>query len=204
MIVCGFYTNDRYRELAAKMKASVVGFGYEVALYKRPHHPDPETAWGMALLHKSQIIRQAMIDFPKEDILYLDADCEMVARPDMLLRSDGDFDIAWSWIRPKHPHGCSSFYRATPAARAFLDRWCASPEEFPHIRLDEIHQFFALRHQQERGLVRFKTLPPAYAWVPFSMGKQFPGAKPIIVHHGLGRGPDKADVLREAAFHLPV
>lgn len=202
MKVCGFYTNDKYRDLAKKMQASVEAFGFEVALYKRPHHPDPDTAWGAALRHKSQIIREAMSDFPGEDILYLDADAEMVRKPELLLGTER-FDVAWSWIRRRHPHGCSSFYRATAAAKEFVDRWCASPEEFPHIRLDEIHQFYALRDLQDKGRVMFKTLPPSYAWVPFTMGKQFPGASPVIVHQGLGRGPDKADVLREAAFHLP-
>lgn len=203
MIVCGFYTNDKYRELAKKMQASVEKLGFDCLTFKRPHHPDPETAWGMALRYKSGVILEAMNKRPGEDVLYLDADCELVQRPDLLL-ADKNFDVAWSWIRPKHPHGCSSFYRATPAARAFVERWDAMPAEYPHIRLDEIHQFFALRELQAKGKVRFKTLPPAYAWVPFSMGKQFPGAKPVIVHHGLGRGPDKADVLREARFHLPA
>jgi hypothetical protein len=143
-----------------------------------------------------------MAEFPQDDILYMDADAVMVEHPKLVLE-DRTCDIALNFIRPKHIHGCAMFFRGAKGLE-FVRRWKQSYEVYPHIRLDEIHAYYALKECQRIPGFRMLTLPFSYTWVPWTAGKLYPTAKPIIIHHGEGRGPDKDTVLREASFHLPV
>jgi hypothetical protein len=200
--IAGFWTNDRYKNLAEGMKASVEAQGYSVSLYQMPHWEDPDTAWGFALRHKPTVVGRCMDEYPGDDILYMDADTVMRDHPALVLE-DKTCDIALNFIRPKHVHGCVMFFRGAKG-REYVRKWAESYELYPHIRLDEIHAYYALREMQKVPGFRCKALPFTYTWVPWTAGRIYPTAKPIIIHNGEGRGPDKDTVLREAAFHLPI
>jgi hypothetical protein len=200
--IAGFYTNLKYRTLADKMKASVEALGYPVSLYEMPHWEDEGTAWGFALRHKPTVVERCMLEHPEDDILYMDADAEMVQHPAMVIE-DKTCDVAVNFIRPKHIHGCVMFFRGAKGLE-YVRKWKESYQLYPHIRLDEIHAYFALKEMQKVPGFRCLTLPFSYTWVPWTAGRLYPTAKPIIIHHGEGRGPDKDTVLREASFHLPV
>lgn len=200
--ICGMWSDAKYEALAARMKASVETLGYPVSLYKIPHWEDPNFAWGFALRHKPLVVERCMQEFPGEDILYMDADCEMKAHPTLVLEHP-EIDVAANLIRPKHIHGCVMFFRGERGLQ-YVRRWKASYETYPHIRLDEIHAYYALQEMKQVSGFKFLTLPFSYTWVPWTAGRMYPTAKPIIIHYGEGRGPDKDTVLKEAAFHLPV
>ena len=200
--ICGMYSNTKYEILAAKMKASVEALGYPVSLHKIDHWHDEATAWGFALRNKPIVVEKCMLEYPQDDILYMDADAEMKAHPALVIE-DKTCDIAINFIRPKHIHGCVMFFRGA-RGRQYVQKWKESYELYPHIRLDEIHAYFALKEMQKVPGFRCLTLPFSYTWVPWTAGKLYPTAKPIIIHHGEGRGPDKDTVLREASFHLPI
>lgn len=201
--VCGFFTNDKYKALAERMSASAERLGYKTSVYEMPHFHDEAVAWGFALRHKPVVVERAMLEHPEDDMLYMDADCEMVSDPVLLKENSHTFDIAVNFIRPHHIHGCVMFFRGKRGLE-YVRKWKESYELYPHIRLDEIHAYFALKECQKIPGFRMLTLPFSYTWVPWTAGKLYPTAKPIIIHHGEGRGPDKDTVLREASFHLPV
>lgn len=190
MRVVSFYTNDFYKAQAAEMAASAVAVGLEVWIYKRPDGG----SWSANLLHKADVILEAMAA-TSEDILYVDADCRFLAYPN-LLAEPGDWDVAWGWLRPNHPHGCVLHFRRTQRAVEYVTWWASMPARYPHVRLDEIHMQYAFREMKDKGL-RHKTLPPAYAWMKH-MRRIFAGARPVICHIGAGAGSDKVETIREA------
>lgn len=200
--ICGMWSNDKYEALAAKMKASVEALGYPVSLYQIPHWPDEGTAWGFALRHKPLVVERCMTEFPQDDILYMDADTVMVEHPKLVLE-DKTCDVAMNFIRPHHPHGCVMFFRGKRGLE-YVRKWKESYSLYPHIILDEIHAYYALKEAQRIPGFRMLPLPFSYTWVPMTAGKVYPTSRPVIIHHGEGRGPDKDSVLREASFHLPV
>lgn len=204
--VCSFFTNAKYKKLVTQMETSVKPFGYPVSIHEMPHHADPETAWGINLRHKPEVVLRTMDAYPEDDVLYMDADCEMMAVPELLFRHR-DADVALNFIRPKHPHGCVLYFKAKARGEygyKVAKDWKDSYELYPHIRLDEIHFYYSLKANQGLPGFHLLSLPFSYTWVTWTAGHAYPGAKPIIRHHGEGRGPDKSVVLQEAKFHLPI
>jgi len=186
MKVCAFYTNDKYKRLAERMKASAEALGLSVHLKEYPEVP----AWSAALRIKVVFIGE-MLNSQTEDILYLDADTWVERRPDVLL-TPGDFDIGMGYVLPGHPHGCAMFFRNNVKVKALQKRWLEMFDLYPGIKLDETLLEYTILEFKRQGLI-VKTLPPAYGWMEY-MKPRFPGAVPIIHHLGAGEGSDKREV----------
>lgn len=193
MIAASFWTDSKYRAMAEKVAASAERFGIHTVQKEYP----PTAKWSGALAYKPDLILETLDANPGEDVLYLDADTEIVARPSLLL-APGDFDVAINFLSPNLPHGCVIFWRNNDRARLLCRRWKAMREAYPFVRLDEIHFLYAYR--ELKGKVRVLHLPPAYAWMEEQMRGSFPGAEPVILHFGSGRGSDKAEVMREQSL----
>lgn len=189
MKVCSFYTNEKYKLLAERMKASAEKLGLSVHL-EMYHEVE---MWSHALRLKVLFIG-SMLKSQKDDVLYLDADTWFERRPDILLNKS-DFDVALGYVLPKHPLGCSMFFRNNAKVLALVDRWWEMFELYPGTRLDETLLEYALDEGRRIGLL-VKILPPAYGWMKY-MERRFPGAKPVIHHLGAGEGTDKMDVWAE-------
>jgi hypothetical protein len=188
MFITTFWTDEHYAKHASECVLSAERLGLKVHAQALPDIG----SWSGNLRHKIRVIRDALDS--SEDVLYVDADCRFVKYPSLLKAVTAD--VAFHWLRTDLPHGCVIFCRANAAAQTWLDMWEDSFRDHPTERLDEVHMRYAYAEAKRAG-VRFLHLPPAYAWMK-GWKKRFPGADPVILHLGEGRGEDRRAVLDSA------
>lgn len=191
MIVVSFHTGGKFQDHAAAMKASAKPFGLEVDILTRP----APASWKDGIALKPGVILEAMGRHPKEDILYVDADCRFARYP-VLFEERGDIDVAWNWVRPRWPHGCVIFFRANEKARRMAKLWGEMYDRYPIVHLDEVHLYYAYREMQRTGGIAHLALPPGYTWMEH-YARRFPASEIVIRHLSSGPAEGKEAVLDE-------
>ncbi|ANS05711.1 hypothetical protein [uncultured Mediterranean phage] len=180
MKVITFYTTGeakeqkKYQSLANKLVQSGKPFGIDVVAY----HKGYPGCWRDALYLKAKVIREALSDFPKDDILWLDADSYFVSHPSLLFQFPESKHTAgycatkgWFW-------GCTHWFRNTPQSVALVESWIKENEEYNEY-LDDHNFFYMVNRDKKIGM--FTDLPPTYAWLPRYHRPRFGRATPVII-----------------------
>ncbi|MFA5754517.1 MAG: hypothetical protein WC905_04155 [Patescibacteria group bacterium] len=138
LLVVGYYTPDKnYEKLANNMKDSVERFGVPCEIQERgswakPNMPKP-LPWVLNCSQCSFFIREMREKYPDRNLLYLDADAEMVRRPALFLDGVPDFDFAAPFLFNRYVKNQLSsntlYFSTAPTATALLDAWVRLQEE---------------------------------------------------------------------------
>lgn len=176
MRVISYYTNEFYKAHATLMAESAKAVGLtDVTLYPGVH----SNHWWENTNQKCRIVRQALLDFPGEAVLFQDADTRFLQYPELLRAMDGDF--ATYFPRFNVPSGGTLWFGGRRAKR-LVDQWCANVAEHPDWEDDSIN--FAAAIKKINPTVQ--ALPPAYCWDESFMRILFPTAEPVIIHGFVG------------------
>ena len=189
MIVVSFYTNDKYKAMAERMKASAERVGLNVHLYD--YSSEDTSGWCNILYLKPHVILRAL-DEHKQDVLWVDADTRFRQHPTELFRMTGDPYIACYVEGKKYLWGGLMWVRNAEGGRQIMELWKEENLKFPK-GLDDHNCYHAIRRA---GLgEKVFRLPPAYQWNGKMSQYRFPGAVPVVEHElvvTLGNKPLRA------------
>ena len=192
ILVVGYYTDGNgYETEARRMMESVARFGFT-------HEVEaiPIQNWQKATQYKPLFLLSKAIRHPGRVLLYLDADAEMVAMPDLGAWS-ADFAVPFvDWAdygkRPRREViSAAILMRATQPVQSLLAAWAInnteSPQEGPG--LFEQHNLEALVRPALEGRatvpgVNIERLPDRYSQIFDSMAGNEP---PVIIQHQASR-----------------
>jgi hypothetical protein len=176
MKVVSFYTNDRYREMAEKMKASAESVGLDCHIYE--YREEDAIGWGKILYLKPIIILRAMEEFG-DDILWCDADTRFHQHPNELFQMAGDPWIAAYVEGKRYLWGGFMWVQNSDGGRKIMDIWQKENQMFPR-GLDDHNCWQAI---MKYGLGKHvHRLPPSYQWNGWISQRRFPGAVPVVEH----------------------
>lgn len=115
-----FYSNDEYKVLAEKLQESGKKFGHYVDIIQVKN----EKQWGSAVCRKPLLINERYCKFGSP-LLYLDADCEIVAPLDKLiyLINENDLCIRERNLKDKYNLGVMGFGTNEKKLRPLLLEW---------------------------------------------------------------------------------
>lgn len=178
MKVVSFYTNEVYRLQAEGMKASAEAVGLSVELIERPDRG----AWWKNCNQKCEVVLEAMNRWPKEDILWADADMRFLRYPAIFDGLDSEF--AAFFYAPFHPIGGALWFSAN-GGRHYAETWAKEVAAHPEREDDSINFRAALRTVPQP---RMTHLPPSYCWNEGHMRNAYPGVtEPVILHSYIGK-----------------
>jgi hypothetical protein len=171
MKIVTFYTNDKYRDYAKRLRESASRFGLDTVISARPHMK----TWAANVNWKPDVILEALRAF-KEDILYVDADAAVVQEPKLLKTIN--HIMAAQFMDHAQPRGGTLFFKNDPLAVKLVEAWIGRVKDRPEHADDFVNLPAALTE------VRMKPfhLPPSYCWHEKTMRAGFPTAEPVIVH----------------------
>lgn len=185
MIVCSFFTDDRYRRAAERLKMSC-----EVAKVPCDIRQVPDLgSWQKNTLQKSAFMIQEFDRFPEENALvWLDADAVLVRPPLLLLETKRDV-MAYRWspltlFRSASWHNYGTlfsgtlYFKRSLFSREILEAWDDENKRHPE-RLDQKNLATVLAGTDP---VRLGCLPPEYCWIERRMRPYHKGASPVVVH----------------------
>lgn len=174
MKVITFVTDDRYKAMAAGLKASAETFGLECIVIERP---DLGT-WHENCNQKCQVIYDAIHKYGDEPIVWNDADTRYVQKP-TLFDELGNYDMAAVFLNANHhPFGGTLWFNGRRAL-PYVEAWRKNVFRFPRHEDDSINFRVALQRIRPRHIFH---LPPAYCWREYDMKSALPHARPVIVH----------------------
>jgi len=181
--VVSFHTGGAYADHAERL-------GESLAKFALPHDVVREPDLGSYQAncqHKAAFLARRMAEAPGEDLLWLDADSVVRARPEILL-APLDCDLAvYCHRHEKDVWTGTVLVRATPLAKAAVLRWVGWNRMRPE-RLDQRNLMFALFDEalpaSERP--RILRLPREYCWVEWLMRPGSGAAVPTIEHFAIG------------------
>ena len=185
MIVCSFYSpNGRYPALAARLNRSCERFGLRAHIQMLQDGGD----WNRTTANKVNYLLQCLLDY-RCPVLWLDADCELMALPTLLWQGAPDFAV-YNWHAdtanvnavPYDPHKLLSsggviYFTYTAPAIELLVRWrdamMLAPTSIDDQTLDMVWA-------QTRPPVRQLWLPKQYNWMTGLFGDP---TSDVVIRH---------------------
>ncbi len=158
--------------------------------------------WKSNAIQKPLILKQALERFPDNDIIWQDADSEVLQDPGLLFNIPEEYDIALHYLNWKAHYGRESdegkfemldgtvFWRNTAKVRTFIDELIKQSTE---KKTD--HQKTMARMLEEYKDYKIFPLPRTYSYLPTQPNgdKSFIEIEnPVIVHHQMSRQAKKS------------
>ncbi len=153
--------------------------------------------WKSNAIQKPLILQKALNEFPDNDIIWQDADSEILQDPSLLFNIPEEYDIALHYLNWEAHYGRPSdvgrfemldgtvLWRNTIKIRAFIDELI---ENSTSKKID--HQKTMSRMLETKEGMKVFPLPRTYSYLPIQPNgeKSFIEIKnPVIVHHQLSR-----------------
>ena len=149
--------------------------------------------WKSNAIQKPVILKQALERFSDNDIIWQDADSEILQNPSLLYNIPEEYDIALhylNWEAHYNKEGMEMldgtvFWRNTIKVKAFIDELI---EKSTMKKVD--HQKTMSRMLETKEGIKVFPLPRTYSYLPTQPNgeKSFIEIKnPVIVHHQLSR-----------------
>ncbi|WP_395328278.1 class I SAM-dependent methyltransferase [Novosphingobium sp. BL-8H] len=187
--VVSFFTADNeYAEYAARLRATLDGFGVDHVL-----QPIGSIGgWEMNCAYKAQFIYEQwlMSDRP---IVWLDADATVEAMPDLFSALDADVALhKWTWNHAEQDRGwefCSGtlYFGKTELAGELLRQWVLRCQADP-LTWDQVHLSSAWCDIASIRPLKTTWLPRAYLHIDGA-----PGAETAVIRHWQASRQAKAD-----------
>jgi hypothetical protein len=174
MRVISFYTDDKERLLAERMRTSALRVGLNVHLYALT--AEDTAGWANVDHLKPLWISRAMTEF-KTDIMWAGPDIQFHDHPTEVFRMPGAPDMAACVEGKRFLHGSLMWFRNSAGARHILGVWNEENRNSP--RESDAHNCWTAI-MREKLWPRIHRLPPSYAWEGMASQRRFPGAKPVV------------------------
>lgn len=192
MIYISMFTNDViYGEAIKKLIASLEKYKLKSKIYEIENRG----SWHLNTDQKAEIILRAMEDFPDDDIVWIDADAEVIEKP--VLFDTFNCEIAYYfWQDHKELRSGTMFIKNNYKMKRFISSW---------IKLNQSNDIWEQRNLQfilQNNPVKTTYLPISYCLI---YDNQFDkellkNDKPVIVHYEVSR---KAKVLLNRDLKQP-
>lgn len=172
MLVCTYWTDDRYAAHAHRMLESARRVGLPTYGEFLPN----QGTWQANNYLKPTYLRSKLDEFGRP-LLWVDADAIFRGSPDLLLDASG-FDVAAYYSATNRPWAGTLYLQCNDVVRGLLDRWVAAVEDQqPAMDQDVLPSVLAKSYN-----FRALHLPPAYCWVESKMRRHYPKVQPVIEH----------------------
>ena len=186
-----YATDEYYREQAARLRRSLEALGLDVDVV----NVKDRGSWVLNCAAKAEVVLQALEENRTRNVVFLDADAEVVALPTLFRELEGD--VAAHLRSGSELLSGTLFFRNVPKVRELVRRWIelgrVKPAEWDQKTLE-----LALAEGRRAGLA-FEQLPPAYTFIFDTMARQHPDVDPVILHHQASRVVKAAE--REGRRH---
>ncbi len=158
--------------------------------------------WKSNAIQKPIILQRALNDFPDRDIIWQDADSEILREPDLLFNIPKEYDIGVHYLNWKAHYGRPGdegkfelldgtvFWRNNDKIKAFIKKLI---ELSTNKGID--HQKTMAQMLETKEDIKVFPLPRIYSYLPIQPNgeKSFIEIKnPVIVHHQLSRQGKKS------------
>lgn len=198
-MVIGYYT-PYYKFLAERMKKSVIQFGVTCEIKEEEGYDieDSKLQWAMNANICPFFIKQIREKYPDTDLFCIDADAQMLRRPDLFLDHPRDYDFGAVFIENKYQNirqlcGGGLYFAATEKANDLLDRWTEIQKWRNEELLDGIYRLPCIFPQDQESLqtayqiiseLKWIELPHEYGYIESYSSKQImpPVSNPVIIH----------------------
>jgi len=149
--------------------------------------------WKSNAIMKPIILQKALIEFPDNDIIWEDADSEVLQDPSLLFNIPEEYDIAVHYLNWKAQYGREGmemldgtvFWRNTAKVRDFIDHLIKDSTE---KGID--HQKTMAKMLEINKAFNVFPLPRTYSYLSSQPNGEKPAIEiknPVIVHHQLSR-----------------
>jgi hypothetical protein len=175
MIVVSFYTNAVYMKHAAELKKSCEAFGIPCEIDQL----EDRGGWMKNVQQKPEFIRQKMLKHQEETVVWLDADCVIRAKPELLMGDLACDVAAYSARYAGDVWGSTILFRPTDLAQEVVAQWQLRINEKPMWQ-DNLCLKFAI--SLDTPAAKLVQLPISYTWTEWMMRSWDTKAKPVIEH----------------------
>ncbi len=181
-IVCSFYTLD-YMESAMRLRKQLEGLGLEHHLQKVCRTSMDYKDWQRETFFKANFVRNMLNQYPGKDIVWVDADAEMLKFPELFGNLPGNLG-ARIYRGSKLLTG-TVYFKNCDAIRTIVDDWIRENQK-PQDKFRCQQEQMNLQAVVERanGQVKFVNLPKEYCYI-FDEADQCDD--PIIIHRQQSR-----------------
>jgi hypothetical protein len=175
-IIISYHTDDEiYRPAAERLRASLEKFGLEheiVCCAKRG-------TWTENCRYKAKFIHGMLWAYRPLDLIWMDADAEVLQYPEMLSKIDADLAAV------VNSHGIFAsliYFQNTPEVMKLVRDWIEANDEYPNeFTGDQANLVRVLAQHPE---IKFKELPGKYSYNPDIMDNI---GNPVIYQHQASR-----------------
>ena len=176
-IIISFYTDDEiYRPAAERLEASLTKFNlaHEITCYPT------RGSWNDNCCYKAKFIYGMLREYAPLDLVWMDADAEVMQYPALLGEIKGDI----ATVVNKHGLLASVIYlKNSLEVETLINDWVRAVEANPNeFTADQIHLERLLK--ENRHQLTFEQLPPEYSFIPGVMGEM---ENPVILQHQASR-----------------
>lgn len=176
-IVCSFYTLD-YMEAAMRLRKQLTDFGIEHYLQKINRVSKDYSDWQRETFFKANFIRNMMDRFPGKDIVWIDADAEVLQYPEAF--GDMPGNLAARIFQERKLLTGTVYFKNCPEIREVVDDWITLNQK-PQDKFRCQQEQMNLQEVIERspGKVKFANLPREYCYI---FDERESCEDPVIVH----------------------
>lgn len=168
-----------YNDCSDKLERSLNAFGIPYEINVLPSEGD----WHQNCCQKTTYVREMMDKHPDKDIVWCDADMEVVQYPVLLDNIQGDVACPlWEGI---FVMSCLVYFKNTPRIRRFVDCWIEkSYDQAYHFVADQFGLSKALKCNRD---VKFEGLPEWYSYIYGTERSRAITEPPVIISECVSR-----------------
>lgn len=177
-VFVSFYT-DAYERLADNLREGLVRYGLPYRIQRR----EDQGSWVQNCAYKPKYLWQMLNAYPDRAIVWLDADAELLASPDVF-RGRLECDVAVHYHRRPNRNRSlevlsgTVYLAPTYKARLLVDRWVEECEMHPGT-WDQRALQRALGGVEGLDVL---DLPVEYVFIHDTHREQYPKKQPVILH----------------------
>ena len=174
-----YWTDDYYRHQVTRLRASCTALGVDLEAFEI----SDRGSWVLNCAAKPEVVLAALDATPDRDIVFVDADAELVASPDLFRTLDAD--VAAHMRGGTELLSGTVYFRNCDRTRRLVRRWIElGKEQADQWDQRTLHQ--AVQEAIRSGLL-FRSLPAAYTFIFDSMARDHPDVEPVVLHHQASR-----------------
>jgi hypothetical protein len=174
MRISSFYGDAFDGQFSLRLKESARSFG--IACDVSRWSKDASEADKARL--RTRLLTDALLQYPDEDVLFVEPDAQFHRRPDVLL-DEKDFDVGVYYDSETLDLSGPIFLRNNAWVLEMVREWDALNQAVPDSsELENLSRVLS----RPRSPLEVRRLPITYAWVERIHRESYPRAQPVIVH----------------------
>jgi hypothetical protein len=175
-IVVNFYTLD-YMESAMRLKRSLEKFGLNHYMQKINRTSKDYKDWQRETFFKADFVRNMLNKFPDQDIVWMDADAEVLQYPSLLGNIPGN--LAARIYQGRKLVSNVVYFKNCEAIKVLVDDWITlNQEPQDKFRCEQEQMNLQAVAEQATDKVKFVNLPTEYSYI---FDEANPCLNPVII-----------------------